>query len=405
MEKKYYSTGEFAAKAHVTVRTIRFYDKKGLLSPAMKTGSGARKYTDEDFSKLEQILLLKYLGFSLEEIKELTIGSQDPDNLLNSLKIQRHLLEERIDEMKSVTAAIDKTVTALKKGNVDWNNMLGLIHLTSMEHSLKSQYQDASNISARIRLHRDFSTNKEGWFRWIYRMMGEAFDLSGGKIKILEIGCGDGTFWMENMDRLSANLDITLSDLSEGMVRDARRNIEKARLSRDNCPEFGYRMFDTAHIPFENESFDIVIANHVLFYLNDIGQAIREVKRVLKNGGIFISSTYSGRHMCEITRLVQKFNPDIVLAADELYKKFGLDNGMDILDPYFKNTSLLRYNDSIEINEAEPLVLYILSCHGNQNQMLLNRYKDFKEFVQKSVKKSFHITKDAGIFISRKDKN
>ena len=70
---QYYTTGEFARMAHVTIRTIRYYDKKGLLKPSFINESGYRMYSDEDFLKLQKILSLKYLGFSLNEIGNMTI--------------------------------------------------------------------------------------------------------------------------------------------------------------------------------------------------------------------------------------------------------------------------------------------------------------------------------------------
>lgn len=82
---KYYTSGEFAEKVHVSIRTIRYYDQKNLLKPAARTKSGTRRYTDQDFAKLQQILLLKYLGFSLNEIREMTIGAGDAQFLLGSL--------------------------------------------------------------------------------------------------------------------------------------------------------------------------------------------------------------------------------------------------------------------------------------------------------------------------------
>ena len=65
----YYSSGEFAKMAKVTLRTIRYYDKQNLLKPSYVNENGARFYTDGDFMKLQQILLFKYLGFSLSEIR------------------------------------------------------------------------------------------------------------------------------------------------------------------------------------------------------------------------------------------------------------------------------------------------------------------------------------------------
>ena len=105
--------------------------------------------------------------------------------------------------------------------------------------------------------------------------------------------------------------------------------------------------------------------------------------------------------MKEISQLVQDFDPHIQLAADNLYERFGLDNGAGLLHRHFAQVDLSRYEDSIYLKEPEPLIDYILSCHGNQNQYLLNRYKDFRNFVQKETQKGFTITKDAGIFLCR----
>lgn len=65
----YYSSGEFARMAHVTLRTVRYYDKQDILKPSLVTESRRTFYTDEDFARLQQILLLKYLGFSLDDIR------------------------------------------------------------------------------------------------------------------------------------------------------------------------------------------------------------------------------------------------------------------------------------------------------------------------------------------------
>ena len=121
----------------------------------------------------------------------------------------------------------------------------------------------------------------------------------------------------------------------------------------------------------------------------------------MKPGGRFISSTYSKEHMKEIRQLVQEFDHRIVLSAENLYDKFGLENGEEILRRTFKNVQMERYVDEILLDDEEPLIDYILSCHGNQNQYLLERYNDFRNFIVKKVGKQFHITKDAGIFSCR----
>ena len=383
----YYTTGEFAEKAHVTLRTIRWYDSKNLLKPSGYTDGGARLYTDADLAKLQQILLFKYLGFSLDDIREMIMTGSDEEYLLGSLDIQKKLVQEKIEELNDVYQALDKTKEAIEKHHgKELNAMLNLIHITGADQSLKTQYLNSTNVSARIRLHSEYSVNQEGWFPWLYRMS----EIQDG-MNILEIGCGNGALWLENMNYIPPHVHITLSDISDGMLRDAKNSINDER--------FSFSCFNAEKIPFEDESFDVVYANHMLFYCENIDLVVKECRRVLKKGGKLICSTYSKRHMKEITELVQEFDKDIVLSSDVLYEKFGLNNGNEILNRYFGSVECIRYEDFIEISDSEPLINYIVSCHGNQNRILIDHYREFRDFVADKVKNGFHITKDAGIFI------
>lgn len=391
----FYSSGQFARLAGVTLKTIRFYDKKNILKPSYRNPSGARFYTEEDFAKLQQILLLKYLGLSLEDIKELAIDTSDQHLLLNSLKLQKKLVKDRMEHLQLVESALDDTVDTMEQDKqVDWSHMLELIHLTGMEKSLKSQYQDAGNISARIRLHRDYSVNKQGWFPWVF----EQCNITSGS-SVLELGCGNGALWTENTSRLPDHVQVVLSDKSEGMIRDTRRAV--LELAGEETT-FSFATFDCQDIPYEDASFDLVVANHLLFYCENIEIVCREIKRVLKPEGHLICSTYGRNHMKEITHLVQSFDSRIVLAAENLYERFGLENGGEMLSKVFGEVVLKRYDDEIRLQDAEPLLEYILSCHGNQNQILLDKYKEFKAFVTEKTRYGFKITKDAGVFIAKK---
>lgn len=388
-DKIYYSSGQFARMAQVSLRTIRFYDQKNLLKPSMVKPSGARFYTQEDFGRLQQILLLKYLGFSLDDIREITIGGNDSNQLRNALLLQKKLVLDRMEQMQLVADSIDTTIKTLEQEKeIDWTQMLELIHLTGMESSLKNQYQNAGNISARIRLHQDFSQNKQGWFPWIFQQC----DFQEG-MNVLELGCGNGALWTGRLHKLPRQISIVVSDLSEGMVRDARRSIG------ETGERITYMNIDAASIPFSKESFDLVIANHVLFYCEDIPQVAREISRVLRRGGRLVCSTYGMRHMCEVTDLVKEFDERIVLSGEKLYERFGLENGEGILKGFFSPVELRRYEDKIELDQPEPLMEYIMSCHGNQNQYLLDRYMDFKAYIGRKVRHGFSISKDAGLFV------
>ncbi|MDX8419690.1 MerR family transcriptional regulator [Stecheria sp. CLA-KB-P133] len=390
-KKGFYSSGEFAARAHVSLRTVRYYDRIGLLSPSAHSDAGARLYNDADLGRMQQILLYKYLGFSLDDIREMTMAGADQHFLLETMRVQQKLVQERIGQMQAVAEALSSTMSALKKGQeVDYDHMLALIDSDAMERSLKTQYQNAANITARIRLHSLYSTNPLGWFVWLYQQAS----IQDG-MKILEIGCGNGALWQQNLSVLPPHVQIVLSDISAGMIHDVQNRFR-------NDARFSCMVFDAAHMPFDDNSFDLVIANHMLFYCDDLSQVLQECARVLKVNGHLEASTYSSRHMKEITELVQSFSPQIVLSKDKLYEKFGLDHGAQLLSPYFRDIERRKYQDSIVLHEAEPLIAYILSCHGNQNQLLLDRYKEFHDYVVKMTAGGFTITKDAGVFLAVK---
>lgn len=391
----YYSSGEFARMAQITVRTVRYYDKQNILKPSLVTPTGARFYTEEDFARLQQIMLLKYLGFSLEDIRELTVNDSNYSYLEHSLEQQQNLVRDRIEQLQLVEQAIGETVTEIRQQqNVDWNRMRELIHLTGMENSLKAQYRNSTNISARIRLHRLFSSNKQGWFPWIY----EQCQITEG-MKILELGCGNGRLWIENKAKLPADCEIILSDISEGMIRDVRR---EQSLQDDR---FSFAAFDCHAIPYEDASFDLVIANHVLFYCKDVDRVCSEVGRVLKPGGRFVCGTYGVAHMQEVSRLVTQFDDRITLSGENLYEHFGKENGAQALAPYFAEVDWQQYEDALIVTQAEPLIEYVLSCHGNQNQYILEKYNKFRKYVEGQIRNGYIITKDAGIFISVTDAN
>ena len=88
----------------------------------------------------------------------------------------------------------------------------------------------------------------------------------------------------------------------------------------------------------------------------------------MKDDGIFYCSVYGKEHMKEVTMLVQEFDPRISLSEVNLFDMFGLDEGEAVLKRYFADVKKIEYEDALIVTEAEPLLDYILSCHGNQNE-------------------------------------
>lgn len=393
-EKKLYTAGEFAKKAGVTIRTIRFYDNKGLLKPSNLTEAGYRLYTDEDFAKLQRILTLKYLGFSLEDIFMSITNDSSSSYLKKSLDMQLQIVKDKISHMQLVEKSIYEAKKMLEdEGSFDWSKVIDIIHVLNMERDLVEQYKDSTNIKIRINLHNRFGTNKQSWFNWIY----EKINISA-KDKILELGCGNGELWRCSEVKMPKSAELVLSDISEGMMSDARENLRTLK------NKIKFQIIDCNELPYEDESFDIVIANHMLFYVKDREKAFSEIKRVLKTGGYFYCSTYGLEHMKQIEELTKSFDSRIALAEVNLSEIFGLENGELQLKPWFSDVKKYIYEDCLIVDDYKPLLDYILSCHGNEHEILKGRYEEFEKYVKAKVEKTgaFKISKYAGMFECRK---
>ena len=98
--KGYMTVGELAKKMGTTVRTLQYYDNEGLLSPSSESEGGRRLYTDKDMVKLHQILSLKSLGFSLDDIKNRLVSLESPEAIADVLTEQAAAIRGKINSLK-----------------------------------------------------------------------------------------------------------------------------------------------------------------------------------------------------------------------------------------------------------------------------------------------------------------
>ena len=109
----YMTAGAVAKKMGVTVRTLQHYDKEGLLSPSAMSEGGRRLYTDKDIIKLHQILSLKHLGFSLDDIRDRLIPLDNPTDVAQILSEQAAIVREKITRAASIPMMISSRSGAL----------------------------------------------------------------------------------------------------------------------------------------------------------------------------------------------------------------------------------------------------------------------------------------------------
>lgn len=253
--------------------------------------------------------------------------------------------------------------------------------LTDPHYLAREQYKDSANLDARIALHQKFSTNLQGWQSWVFdQLLGLP-----PTANILELGCGSAALWTESAKRIPAGWTITLSDISDGMLDSAWRNLVITRRA------FKFEKIDAQSIPYADGTFDAVIANHMLYHVPNRRQALKEVRRVLKDGGVLFVATLGQNHMRQMWDLLEQAGS---AKRYEVTSAFNLENGMEQLREFFPRVELSHYQDNLRVTEVAALMAYIRSMIS-----LADWQEGAFHFIERELMEM--IKKNGGIFIEK----
>ena len=258
--------------------------------------------------------------------------------------------------------------------------------------NLSPQYRDSRNLRARARLHAEFSTNKVDWSRWVFERLGLT-----AHSRVLEVGCGTGELWKRNLPDVPPGCAVVLSDLFPGMASEARD-----RLAADR--RFAACVCDAQALPYPEETFDLVVANHMLYHVPDRRRGLGEIWRVLKPGGRLMAATNGMSHMRELFRMLDRVSPGSKTRPVAVEEAFSLQNGASLLGEWFTDVEMTPREDSLEVTEAGPVVAYGLST--DRYDLSGNRVSRLAELVEKEIAANgrFRIRKETGLFEARKQR-
>lgn len=246
--------------------------------------------------------------------------------------------------------------------------------------SLRSQYHNADTLNIRIAFHQKYSLQKEPFSDWLF----SHYAFFPG-MRVLEIGCGNGSLWQNKLHLLPVPAEMILTDLSPGMLA-------QARAALPTLPFLSFQTADIQALPFPDEHFDLVIANMMLYHVPDLPKGLREVNRVLKNGGVFHCATSGEKTVVDYIR---EITAGRVLPS---HLSFTLQNGESLLRPFFKEVTCFRRNDALRVTDMEDMMAYIHSLasmsglDGADDALLRLRLK------QKMEQGVLHIPKEYGTF-------
>ena len=221
-------------------------------------------------------------------------------------------------------------------------------------------YGNPAKLGARVDLQRRFSVNSIPIADWDLGLV----DLSSVR-QALDVGCGTGAFLLPLARRLVPQGATVIGlDLAEGTLGQARARVQAEGLPVD-CV-----IGDVEALPFDDSSFDLVLANYMLYHVPDLERAIAELRRVLRPGGTLLAATNGQGHMRELWQMQNQsltrlgLSPETVKELSERARaagalSFSLENGAAWLSRSFAEVHLERYPDELRVTEVEPLVAYL----------------------------------------------
>ena len=254
-----------------------------------------------------------------------------------------------------------------------------------MNRNICAQYKTADYLRTRISVHEKYSVNKQPFGRWI----AGHYEIFQGS-RILELGCGTGDMWKDQLELLPEDSSLLLTDFSAGMLEKARENV-------GIHPQVAYRIVDILEIPYPDDSFDVVIANMMLYHVPDLHKGLAQVRRVLKPGGKFYCATY-GEH--GIMEFINETLRDQGIHG-EIGKTFTLQNGAAILRQHFDEVQMDTREDGLAVTDVWDFVAYVLSLSALTGISEASTDSLYRAFREKTIDGILYVPKEYGMFICK----
>jgi len=262
--------------------------------------------------------------------------------------------------------------------------------VSTITSGMNKQYSDSSKLQARARLHQEFSVG-EPWFAWVM----DRLPLKPGD-RVLDIGCGPAWFWAASQGHFPAGLHLTLADQSEGMVKEAT----------ERCMPLGFtsltgQQADITALPFADQSFDVVIAMHMLYHVPDQEKAVAEMHRVLKPGGTLAVTNNGADNLRQLYALTTTLGSPPV---DPSSVAFGHQRATALLEAQFGNVDQSLHPGSLHVTDPEVVFMALTSYPPGDgaSDAQLDAFRHAIADAFETGGGALDVHKDAGLFLSRK---
>jgi SAM-dependent methyltransferase len=256
---------------------------------------------------------------------------------------------------------------------------------------LRRQYADPGKLTARANLHVKYGTAQTNWFDWLLSQVPWT-----GHADVLEVGCGPGWLWTRSGSSRPTDARLTLVDISAGMVEVARKAVHGVPgVELDGAHEA-----DVQRLPFSDDSFDVVVANHMLYHAADPDRAVGEIARVLRPDGCLLAALNGRANLEQLFAIrAEVFGGP---ATDPSAERFGKETGRPVLEKHFDSVQWRDYDDELRCTDVGDIVAYLTSTPpgADASKGQLGRLSRVTTDLIAAGSGALAVTKDTGAFVA-----
>lgn len=256
------------------------------------------------------------------------------------------------------------------------------------EYIKEGQYKTTDYLAFRIELHTLFSNYS--FHSWVYSKLPVT-----RPVRVLQAATGTGQFFAENYYKFPVGSSFVLGDISQAMI-----DRSKERLKFMENTEF--RLCDMESLPFDDDSFDVVLAHHCIYHTNPL-KTVPELKRVVKRDGFVSITTNSQKHMLNVFELGMKIDPNF--PRDRHIDPFVSERADEILPKYFSQIEKSVSNDVLKVTRPEYVTGFIRSeIEARQPNVRPDFYDLYNAEVEAVIREKhfYEIPKISPLFVCRK---
>jgi DNA-binding transcriptional MerR regulator/ubiquinone/menaquinone biosynthesis C-methylase UbiE len=378
MEK--YTAGQLAALAGVSARTVRYYDTRGLLRPSGYSEGGYRLYDETALLKMQQIMMLKFAGFSLEETQGILLMGQDME-LRDILEDQRQLLTQKKDQLEEIILLLDNVLSQEQIRDTACLTE-SMQHIRRVNHSGRTyQFCEAHGQ------------------RPLYPWEFDQLRLKP-QMKVLDVGCGFGMIWRHSWQRIPEGTDITMLDSYSGTLSHFGAFLEENQEKLQLGVRFQSRLEDAEKAELAG-GYDRILMAYLLHHLKEPEKLLERCREALPPEGEVLVVDGTGEIIQGMDDIFHAYSGEYCLTARREKAQAEEDAEYALLKKHFPVVERVPFDNTLEFTHPLELYRFLMDSYQDLTQAIRQQGIGFVNFLRRYVEEHGTVTLHSRVMLYR----